>query len=114
MPACATEQTCGPAPYGNALATNVIVNATAVMTYPPAHISMPRGGFNVSNNLVTDDPGFADADPRRSLNFTLAPDSPAFQLGFQRIPMECFGPGKRCPGEPQWGADRTALVPRYY
>jgi hypothetical protein len=66
--------------------------------------------FNYSNNLVTLDPGWASADPRGSLNFTLALDSPAFALGFQRIPMECIGIGRRCAGEPDWGAQEMAVA----
>jgi hypothetical protein len=41
---------------------------------------------------VNKDPHFASPDPRKNLDFQLADDSPAYALGFQRIPMELFGP----------------------
>ena len=107
--ACAAEPRCGAAPYGNVLSTNVVVGAAQLLTPPPAPFFAPAM-FNVSGNLVTaGDPGWASADPRGTLNFSLAPDSPAFALGFVQIP-ECFGPGQRCPGEPDWGAAARALA----
>lgn len=39
-------------------------------------------------NLTEGDPGFVDAE---ALNFQLREDSPAYALGFQRIPMERIG-----------------------
>jgi hypothetical protein len=39
-------------------------------------------------NLIDKDPRFADADSR---NFQLRPDSPAWELGFQKIPVEQIG-----------------------
>jgi len=107
---CAGDPQCGPAPWGNVLSTNVIVGAAEVLTPPPPPVYFP-GQFNVSNNLVTGgDPGWASSDPRGTLNFTLAPDSPAWALGFVRIPTECFGPGLRCPGEPNWGAHHQRVL----
>ena len=105
---CALSASCGPAPYGNVITTNVIVGAAQVLTPPPAPIYLPAM-FNVTNNLVTADPGWASEDPRGSLNFSLAADSPAWALGFQRIPTECIGQWLRCPGEPDWGAQQLAL-----
>ena len=107
--ACAANERCGAAPYGNVITTNVIVGAEQVLTPPPAPYFF-SAMFNVSNNLVTADPGWANADARGSLNFTLAPGSPAWALGFERIPTECFGPGRRCPGEPDWGKHARDLV----
>ena len=43
-------------------------------------------------NVKIADPGFADPDPGKSLNFTLRPDSPLFQLGWQEIPERDIGP----------------------
>ena len=108
--ACAADEHCGAAPWGNVLSTNVIVGAMDVFTPPPPQYLFP-GQFNNSNNLVTaGDPGWANKDPRGNLDFTLNNDSPAWALGFQRIPSECFGRGKRCPGEPDWGnAQRRVL-----
>jgi hypothetical protein len=108
--ACAADARCGAAPWGNALTTNVVVGAAAVFTPPPPPFAFP-GQFNNSNNLVTmGDPGWASADPRGDLDFSLRTDSPAWALGFQRIPSECFGPGRRCPGEPNWGAAQRAVA----
>ena len=108
--ACAADARCGAAPYGNAITTNVIVGAQQVLTPPPPPFYF-AAMFNVSNNLVTEgDPGWSSADPRGSLDFTLSPASPAWALGFERIPTECFGPGRRCPGEPDWGAHARALL----
>jgi hypothetical protein len=108
--ACAADARCGAAPWGNALTTNVVVGATALFTPPPEKYVFP-GQFNISNNLVTmGDPGWANEDPRGNLDFTLRADSPAWALGFQRIPTECMGPGKRCPGEPDWGAAQRAAA----
>jgi hypothetical protein len=104
---CAGMETCGPAPYLNVYAGNVIVNATAVMSYPPESV-FPASAFNVTNNWVGVDPVFAagDAVARATWNFTLADDSPVWTevVGFQRIPEECFGLDRRCPGEQDWGA----------
>jgi hypothetical protein len=108
--ACAADARCGPAPYGNEVSTNVIVGAAEVLTPPPAPFYL-AAMFNVTNNLVTaGDPGWASADPRGTLDFSLAASSPAWALGFERIPAECFGPGRRCPGEPDWGAHARALL----
>ena len=50
--------------------------------------------YRISANLVNPKggPGFASPDPRGALDFQLAADSPAYSMGFQRIPMERFGP----------------------
>ena len=40
------------------------------------------------NNLLDADPKFVDA---KNLNFQLQPDSPAWKLPFQRIPVEKIG-----------------------
>lgn len=107
---CAGDPQCGPAPWGNVLSTNVIVGAAEVFTPPPPQVTFP-GQFNISNNLVTGgDPGWANADPRGTLNFTLSPSSPAWALGFVKIPSECFGPEHRCPGEPDWGAHQRWVL----
>jgi hypothetical protein len=96
-PGCAGDPQCPPAPFGNAVARNVIVNLSGqVFLGPPADV-FNGSNFNVSNNWVTLDPGFAAADPRGELNFQLRQDSPAYgAMGFQRIPMECFGPWSPC------------------
>jgi len=107
--ACALDEDCGPSPARNVLTGNVIVNATAIFTPPPPPFSsMPL--FNFSANFETaGDPGFAAGSgeaARAALNFQLRDDSPVYAagIGFERIPTECFGPGRRCPGEPDWGS----------
>jgi hypothetical protein len=97
--ACALDRACGPAPFGYELSTNVIVGAAGLFTGPPAALDNPAS-FNFTNNWLTDDPGFVSSDARAALDFQLRDDSPAFARGFVKIPMDCFGPGRRCPGEP--------------
>ena len=97
-PDCATNPRCPPAPFGNAVTRNVIVNLSGeVFLGPPPEVFDPAL-FNVSSNLVNVDPRFAAADPRAALDFQLRDDSPAYApaVGFQRIPMECFGPWSPC------------------
>ena len=67
-------------------------------SWPPPADAFNPGAFNVSKNLVNVDPHFEAADPRGALNFQLREDSPAYApaMGFQRIPMECFGPWSPC------------------
>ena len=43
------------------------------------------------NNLTEGDPRFVDGE---SMNFQLRDDSPAYELGFERIPVERIGPTK--------------------
>jgi hypothetical protein len=45
-----------------------------------------------STNLLDQDPRFVDA---AKLDFRLRDDSPAYKLGFERIPIERIGPRKR-------------------
>jgi hypothetical protein len=47
-----------------------------------------RPGVKLENNLVGEDPKFVDAAHQ---NFQLKPDSPAWKLGFERIPLEKIG-----------------------
>ena len=46
------------------------------------------GGIAFEDNLIDQDPGFVDA---KALNFQLKADSPAWALGFRRIPLEQIG-----------------------
>ena len=48
--------------------------------------------YHIASNLVNRDPHFASKDPRSTLDFQLAENSPAYEMGFERIPMERFGP----------------------
>ncbi|MBI3923052.1 MAG: right-handed parallel beta-helix repeat-containing protein [Armatimonadetes bacterium] len=47
-----------------------------------------RPGVKLENNLVSEDPRFVD--PAKE-DFRLKPDSPAWKLGFERIPVEKIG-----------------------
>ena len=83
-----------------ALHSTVVNGSLALLPPPSTHFN--GSNFNLSNNLLTMDPGWAVPDPRATLNFDLAPSSPAFAMGFQRIPSECFGPwrcgaSEECP-----------------
>lgn len=90
---CADDVLCPAAPWNNSFAVNVLVNCSQVlMQNLPA--SFPPSRFNLTLNLLNEDPHFVEADPRGTLNFQLRDDSPAYALGFTRIPMECFGPWK--------------------
>jgi hypothetical protein len=115
--ACSLDEDCGPSPARNVFHANVIVNATALFTGPPPPFDAAPF-FNFSANYETaGDPGFAagsGAAARQGLNFQLREDSPVYAagIGFQRIPTECFGPGRRCPGEPDWGAAARGVLAR--
>lgn len=96
--ACSDDPSCPAAPYGDVFASSANVNVSVLTllghnasVFDPSH-------FNFSSLWVGNDPHFAAGSPaaaRASLNFQLAPDSPVYAAipGFQRIPMECFGPG---------------------
>jgi hypothetical protein len=47
-----------------------------------------KPGVKFIDNMVGQDPRFVD---EKNLNFQLRPDSPAWKLGFQRIPTEKIG-----------------------
>jgi hypothetical protein len=47
-----------------------------------------RPGLTMTDNLLDQDPHFVDA---AKMNFQLRSDSPAYKLGFQRIPFEKIG-----------------------
>jgi hypothetical protein len=91
-PDCAWDPLCAPAPFGNAFIVNVVANATALFVGPPTTANFSLTNFEFARNYVTVDPGFAASDPRGTLNFTLAPSSPAFQLGFVAIDTTAMGP----------------------
>jgi hypothetical protein len=62
---------------------NIIVGARWLSTEPDA-----KGALIEKDNLFEKNPGFVDAE---HLNFQLKDDSPAFKMGFQRIPLEKIG-----------------------
>lgn len=97
---CAHDAACPPAPFGNDVTVNVFVNLTAgtVLMGPPASAFDPAN-FNVTGNFVNVDPQFEAGSveaARASRNFQLRDDSPVYKAGFERIPMECFGPWSGC------------------
>jgi len=71
-------------PKGNLVARNICVGGKFDGIYAKA-----RPGTTLENNLVDEDPHFVDA---ASLNFQLKDDSPAYAMGFQKIPFEQIGP----------------------
>lgn len=85
------------------------MGAAGVLTPPPPPFDV-AAMFNITNNLQTEDPGWASADARGTLDFQLRADSPAYAMGFARIPMECFGVRRRCPGEADAGARERAAA----
>lgn len=72
------------APRGNVIARNVCAGGRWDEIEGKA-----RPLLTMQDNLLDQDPRFVDAAAR---NFQLRDDSPAFQLGFQRIPLEKIGP----------------------
>lgn len=92
---CSTDALCPAAPFNNSLVLNVAVNCSLFAVFPPPSANFNvSAGFIIENNLegLDVDPGFESSDPRATLDFQLLPSSPMYALGFQRIPMECFGP----------------------
>ena len=71
------------APKGNIIARNICVGGKWSSLIKLAE---PLVAFE--SNLITDDPHFIDIERG---NFQLKEDSPAWKLGFQRIPMEKIG-----------------------
>jgi len=71
------------APKGNVMARNICWGGPWGWTEPKA---LPLVKFE--NNLIGADPHFLGKPPA---DFRLAPDSPAFKLGFQPIPFEKIG-----------------------
>jgi hypothetical protein len=69
------------APKGNVVARNICWNGKWGSTEPKA---LPYVAFK--DNLLDTDPRFRDAS-----SFELPNDSPAFKLGFQRIPFDKIG-----------------------
>ena len=72
-----------PAPRGNVVRRNINSGGRWLNLEKAA-----EPGVTFEANLTDKDPRFADA---QRLNFQLLPDSPAWKLGFQRIPVERIG-----------------------
>ena len=71
------------APKGNIVARNVSVGGR----WDDVH-DQARPYVTFEDNLVDEAPGFVESPPR---SFQLRDDSPAFKLGFKRIPIEKIG-----------------------
>ncbi len=71
------------APRGNKIRHNVSMGGQWLNLEKAA-----ESGALIENNLVDQDPGFVDAT---KMDFRLKPDSPAWALGFRRIPIENIG-----------------------
>ena len=71
------------APKGNVIVRNISVGGRWLDMEDPA-----RPLVRMDANLIDVDPHFIDAD---RMNFQLRDDSPAYRLGFERIPFELIG-----------------------
>ena len=101
---CAADATCPAAPFAGVYAASANVNVSVLTLLGQNASVFDPGHFNFSGLWQGMDPGFQAGSPaqaRDTLNFQLAEDSPVYAAipGFQRIPMECFGPWA-CSGEP--------------
>ncbi len=96
------------APKGNVVTRNVIVG--------PYRWEDVQGAAKpyqtIEGNLIDEDPLFVDAD---NLNFRLRADSPAWELGFEPIPIERIGLYEH-PARPTWpvGHQVKPSVIRYW
>ena len=95
--ACAADASCPAAPYGDVFASSANVNVSVLTLLGHNASVFDPWHFNFSFLWQGMDPLFVAGSPaaaRASLNFQLADDSPVYAAipGFQRIPMECFGP----------------------
>ena len=77
------------APIGNSIVRNVSYSCGKWIDYLD---KLTDKTVHVQDNLTDGDPGFVDAAHG---NFQLRDDSPAYKLGFKRIPMEQIGPRKQ-------------------
>lgn len=83
-PELVTLLTDNPAfPAGNRVVRNIIA-----LSGSPTFVDGAREFVLMQDNLLNDAPGFVAAEFG---NFALRSDSPAWQLGFQRIPLERIG-----------------------
>ena len=100
--ACAANAACPAAPFGGAFAASANVNVSTLTLLGDSDFD--PANFNFTGLWQGLDPRFAAGSPaaaRAALSFQLADDSPVYAAipGFQRIPMECWGPGA-CAGAP--------------
>jgi hypothetical protein len=80
----------GVPPEGNRVRHNIVKGANAANgKWLAIRSRATRDMIDVGENLTTEDPLFVN---QALLNFQLRPDSPAYKLGFRRIPFEEIGP----------------------
>ncbi len=85
----------GVPPEGNIVVRNVAWGGEWIKIHWHAEPSMVK----VEDNLVGEDPGFVDL---LGGDLRLREDSPAYALGFKRIPVELIGPEKQGRNEEGW------------
>lgn len=110
---CSARPTCPAAPFGNEISLNVIVAPPGSHPPPAPVFGFPelnrsyfntKGEFDIANNTRLADKAvkWASSDPRRTLDFTLLPDSPAFHNGFRPIAMGSIGPHTQHVADQAW------------
>ena len=110
---CSARPTCPAAPFGNEISLNVIVAPPGSHPAPAPVFGLPelnrsyfntKGEFDIANNTRLADKAvkWASSDPRRTLNFTLLPDSPVFHNGFRPIDMGSIGPHTQRVADQAW------------
>jgi hypothetical protein len=82
----------GVPPESNVVARNICVGKWLNVYW---HATMPM--LRLENNLTNTNPHFVGepSDQARAKDFALQPDSPAWKLGFEKIPVEEIGPRRR-------------------
>jgi hypothetical protein len=87
-PAIAGDAFQGLPPEGNVVARNICLGQWLTVSWH-ARPEMLR----LEDNLTNAEPGFvaAPAEPLRPADFDLKPDSPAWKLGFEKIPLQDIG-----------------------
>jgi len=92
------DTACPTAPFNGSFATNVNVNVTgSIVSFGQNSSVFDPSNFNLTGQWIGLDPGFAAGSVQQARdtgNFQLVDNSSVYtQLpGFERIPMECFGP----------------------
>ncbi|MDR3402036.1 MAG: hypothetical protein P4L99_06010, partial [Chthoniobacter sp.] len=90
------------APKGNVIARNICVGGTW-----SSLVEIARPLVTFQDNLIDQDPHFVDAEHG---NFQLKEDSPAWKLGFQRIPLEKIGV-YQSPERASWPVNHAVRLP---
>ena len=75
-------------PKNNRIARNVSFGTRLFVYINENDLPAFRPKLEIRDNLIDQDPGFVDA---KAGNFQLRDDSPAWKLGFERIPIQKIG-----------------------